>query len=105
MLHGPLWPTPRNALPRHLSLSRVVLYKLALTPVVQELQECTTSPPLGVTVTLPSESNLNTWSILLDGPRDTVYAGGVYNIKLGLPEDYPFKPPQVNFLTRIWHPK
>jgi ubiquitin-protein ligase len=62
------------------------------------------SPPKGMSITLPSEADLHTWHITLQGPADTPYEGGRFNIVLTLPTDYPFKAPQVNFTTRIWHP-
>ncbi len=57
-----------------------------------------------MTVSLPSESNLHQWAIVLEGPAGTPYAGGRFELTLTLPADYPFKAPQVNFATRIWHP-
>ncbi|KAH9990269.1 ubiquitin-conjugating enzyme [Xylariaceae sp. FL0662B] len=72
--------------------------------ITKELQECTTTPPPGMTVTLPSESNLRAWKITLLGPANTAYAGGVFTLTLTLPADYPFKAPAVQFNTRIYHP-
>jgi ubiquitin-protein ligase len=30
--------------------------------------------------------------------------GGVFNLELFLPDDYPMTPPRIRFLTRIYHP-
>jgi ubiquitin-conjugating enzyme (huntingtin interacting protein 2) len=32
------------------------------------------------------------------------YEGGTYNLEIKIPETYPFNPPKVRFLTKIWHP-
>ncbi|XP_028401398.1 ubiquitin-conjugating enzyme E2-22 kDa-like isoform X2 [Dendronephthya gigantea] len=40
----------------------------------------------------------------LAGPPDTPYEGGRYVVDISVPETYPFNPPKVKFLTKIWHP-
>lgn len=40
----------------------------------------------------------------MDGPPSTPYAGGTFGLLLTLPAEYPFKPPGVRFLTRVYHP-
>ena len=70
----------------------------------QELADCTNNPPKGVSVELADEGDLNKWHVTLEGPPDTVYAGGKFGIVISLPPDYPFKAPNVTFSTRIYHP-
>jgi len=40
----------------------------------------------------------------IGGPPDTPYEGGTFNLEIKIPETYPFNPPKVKFLTKIWHP-
>ncbi|KAF2457935.1 putative ubiquitin conjugating enzyme [Lineolata rhizophorae] len=72
--------------------------------IVKELAECHADPPPGTKVQLIDESNVHTWEILMDGPENSVYAGGHFKLNLTLPKDYPFKPPTLNFATKIYHP-
>lgn len=44
------------------------------------------------------------WTAILDGPTGTPYENGKFKLKLIFPIDYPFKPPKVTFITKIYHP-
>ncbi|GKY95167.1 hypothetical protein MPSEU_000480200 [Mayamaea pseudoterrestris] len=38
------------------------------------------------------------------GPSGTVYEGGLFEIDIVIPPNYPFEPPKMKFITKIWHP-
>jgi ubiquitin-protein ligase len=43
-------------------------------------------------------------AILLEGPKGTPYAGGLYKLEVKFGPDYPYSPPFVRLHTPIWHP-
>ncbi|CAD6185661.1 unnamed protein product [Caenorhabditis auriculariae] len=49
------------------------------------------------------ETNLLNWSILLV-PDKEPYNKGAFRVNIKFPVDYPFKPPQIIFATKIYHP-
>merc|ERR1712228_703618 len=40
----------------------------------------------------------------IQGPAGTCYEGGVFEIDIQIPKQYPFEPPKMKFTTKIWHP-
>nr|VDC58641.1 unnamed protein product [Brassica rapa] len=50
------------------------------------------------------ETNIFKWTALIKGPSETPYEGGVFQLAFAVPENYPLQPPQVRFLTKIFHP-
>lgn len=51
-----------------------------------------------------TEGNLRHLKGTVKGPEGTVYDGGVFEIDIQLPNAYPFEPPKMKFITKIWHP-
>lgn len=44
---------------------------------------------LGQMVLAPTEDNLHIWRGTIPGPEGSVYEGGVFNVEINLPADYP----------------
>ena len=40
----------------------------------------------------------------ITGPEGTPYEGGVFDVDIIIPTEYPFEPPKMKFITKIWHP-
>ena len=57
----------------------------------------------GITVGLPDENDYRKWRVSLSGPKDTSYNGGLFFLSVTFPEDYPERPPEICFLTPIYH--
>ncbi len=48
--------------------------------------------------------DLHKWKVIMDGPKDTPYEGGKFEIKFTLPAEYPHKPPTLEVMTKIYSP-
>lgn len=45
------------------------------------------------------QDNLFEWHFTIRGPKDTEFEGGVYHGRILFPSDYPYRPPDIVFLT------
>ena len=50
------------------------------------------------------DSNMFEWEASIPGPEYSLYEGGTFQLKILFPRDYPFKPPELIFQTKIYHP-
>merc|ERR1712070_101560 len=44
------------------------------------------------------------WDAWVRGPDGTSYEGGTFRLVMWFPEQYPMKPPRVEFMTPCYHP-
>ncbi|MFH4977165.1 hypothetical protein AB6A40_003874 [Gnathostoma spinigerum] len=75
---------------------------VAVQRLLKEAEDLKNAPPLGCRAA-PKGDNIFEWAAVIEGPEDTVYKGGTFFLELTLPKSYPFEPPRVVFLTRIYH--
>ncbi|EAL46328.1 ubiquitin-conjugating enzyme family protein [Entamoeba histolytica HM-1:IMSS-B] len=61
-------------------------------------------PLEGIYVEYASEDNIFEWNIWMEGPTQTPYEGGVFNLRMFFPDDFPSNPPKLVFKSEFWHP-
>nr|VDD64841.1 unnamed protein product [Brassica oleracea] len=98
--------------------------------IIKETQRLLSEPAPGISAS-PSEENMRYFNVMVLGPSQSPYEGGVFKLELFLPEEYPMSAPkvscfgleviffytsvrsgssndndleQVRFLTKIYHP-
>merc|ERR1711967_29112 len=90
--------------PQQLTLSKDNMSTARLPPrIVKETQRLISQPAPGISAT-PHQDNLRYFDVIIAGPSQSPYEGGIFKLELFLTEDYPMSPPKVRFLTRIYHP-
>ena len=50
-------------------------------------------------------NNACVWTATLFGPSETVWDGGMWQVEMVFPPDFPDAPPVVHFITPIFHPQ
>lgn len=72
--------------------------------LTREYQHIVKEPIENINIFFPNEENILHWEAILQGPSETPYEGGNFNIQLIFDDEYPHSPPEVKFLTKIYHP-
>lgn len=71
--------------------------------LLQEIGELQRNPPLNITAGPIDENNIFHLQAMIFGPTDSPYAGGMFKLDINVPEKYPFRPPSIKFITKIYH--
>ncbi|CAN6623185.1 ubiquitin-conjugating enzyme E2 1 [Trichomonascus vanleenenianus] len=72
--------------------------------VMKEMEDVRTDFDSKITLQPVSEADLTHLKGTFHGPPGTPYEGGLFTIDIKIPQEYPFKPPQMKFDTRVYHP-
>lgn len=71
--------------------------------IKKEIEMLSCSPPAGIFCsTVDDQTNLLSAQIL--GQEGSPFEGGVFQLEIQVPDRYPFDPPNVRFITPIYHP-
>lgn len=72
--------------------------------LAKQLRDLKKSPVEGFSAGLVDDENVFEWEIIIIGPPDTLYEGGVFKARMSFPPDYPQMPPKMRFISELWHP-
>lgn len=76
----------------------------ALRALSTEYKNLMEEPVEGFRVKLGPGDDLFNWEVAIFGPPNTVYEGGCFKATMSFPNDYPYSPPTITFISKIWHP-
>ena len=83
-----------------------------LTPTMQactkrlnnERAQLTKTNDDSIHLSVPNSEKLRAWSAVIKGPPTSFYEGYEFDLEISVPEQYPMLPPQIKFLSKIFHP-
>ncbi|KRZ02700.1 Ubiquitin-conjugating enzyme E2 1, partial [Trichinella zimbabwensis] len=71
--------------------------------LLRDFKRLSTQSVYGVSAA-PSSKTIFVWEAIVFGPPGTPYEDGTFKLELKFSEDYPNRPPQVKFVSPMFHP-
>nr|XP_010910426.1 ubiquitin-conjugating enzyme E2 7-like [Elaeis guineensis] len=70
----------------------------------KQLKELYQNAVEGFSAGIVDEYNIFEWKVTIIGPAYTIYEGDVFDVVMTFPSNYPNSPPEVRFMSEMWHP-
>lgn len=71
--------------------------------IQRDIKTLQNNPPEGISISVDDDDIGNIKAIII-GPEGTPFANGIFRLTINFPMGYPDKPPNVKFVTPIFHP-
>ena len=72
--------------------------------ILKEIKEILSNEYKDINLVDYDESNIYDIFLLIKDPSDSPYENGTFKLNVKFPKNYPFVPPQVTFITKVYHP-
>jgi ubiquitin-conjugating enzyme E2 A len=71
--------------------------------LIRDLKKMQADPPAGISAA-PTGDDIMKWTAVIFGPSATEWETGTFQLEVNFSEEFPTKPPEVKFLTKMFHP-
>ncbi|CAH2229376.1 ubiquitin-conjugating enzyme E2 T-like [Pararge aegeria] len=72
--------------------------------LTREIKSLEDNPPWGIICKPVKADVLDELRVKMLGPKSSPYEKGKFELVINVPDKYPFEPPQVKFITSVYHP-
>ena len=78
---------------------------MSLERIIKEYYELNKNPIIncGITIGLVNDGSFKDWRVSMQGPKDSPYRSGIFVLNVSFPDNYPNEPPEIYFITPIYH--